>query len=49
MADMKQQLLEWIEEDRDKLLGFFSEFVATPTPNPPGDTREAVKHPAVSG
>jgi succinyl-diaminopimelate desuccinylase len=44
MTDMKQQLVDWIEEDRNKLLGFFSEFVATPTPNPPGDTRKAVEH-----
>ncbi|MBT6202897.1 MAG: M20/M25/M40 family metallo-hydrolase [Rhodospirillaceae bacterium] len=44
MSDMKKQLLDWIEEDREKLIGFFSEFVATPTPNPPGDTRDAVAH-----
>ncbi len=44
MADLKQQLLDWIEEDRKKLAGFFSEFVATPSPNPPGDTRNAVAH-----
>lgn len=44
MADLKQQLLDWIEEDRRTLEGFFSDFVATPTPNPPGDTRKAVAH-----
>ncbi len=44
MAEMKQRLLQWIDEDRDKLIGFFSEFVATPSPNPPGDTRNAVAH-----
>ena len=44
MGDMKQQLLQWIEEDRDKLIGFYSQFVATPSPNPPGDTRDAVAH-----
>ncbi len=44
MADMKKRLLDWIEEDRGELQGFFSEFVATPSPNPPGDTRAAVAH-----
>ena len=44
MDAIKQQLLDWIEEDRTKLLGFFSTFVATPTPNPPGDTRRAFEH-----
>ena len=44
MDELKKQLLDWIEEDRSKLLGFFSTFVATPSPNPPGDTRDAVAH-----
>ncbi len=44
MDDQKRQLLDWIEEDREKLVGFFSEFVATPSPNPPGDTRAAATH-----
>ena len=39
--DARNQLLEWIEADRDKLVGFFSAFLAKPSPNPPGDTREA--------
>lgn len=44
MDTIKKQLLDWIEEDREKLLGFFRGFVATPSPNPPGDTRKAVAH-----
>lgn len=40
----KQQLLDWIEQDKDKLIQFLSQFVATRTPNPPGDTREGVAH-----
>ena len=47
MAEMnveKQQLLDWIEEDREQLVQFFSDFVASPSPNPPGDTTVAVKH-----
>ena len=38
----KHQLLSWIEADSDELIRFFSEFVAARSPNPPGDTREAV-------
>ncbi len=44
MCDDKKMLLEWIQADRDKLIGFFSDFVAAKSPNPPGDTREAVAH-----
>ncbi len=41
MMDARSQLLDWIEKDRDKLTAFFSGFVARPSPNPPGDTRDA--------
>lgn len=41
--DARRQLLDWIDSDRDKLTKFFSEFVAKPSPNPPGDTREAAE------
>lgn len=44
MSNDRDTLLEWIEADRDKLIGFFSELVAAKSPNPPGDTREAVAH-----
>jgi succinyl-diaminopimelate desuccinylase len=44
MTPEKQALLDRIESDRDVLVEFLSRFVATPTPNPPGDTREAVAH-----
>lgn len=37
----RQQLLDWIEEERDALVAFFSGFVAHASPNPPGDTRDA--------
>ena len=40
----KQQLLDWIEQDRSQLIQFFSDFVAAASPNPPGDTTVAVKH-----
>lgn len=39
--DARRQLLDWIDADRDKLVGFFSGFLAKPSANPPGDTREA--------
>ena len=38
----RQQLLSWIDEDREALVAFFSGFVKAKSPNPPGDTREAV-------
>ena len=44
MTAEKQKLLDQIEADKDMLVGFFSKFVATRSPNPPGDTRDAVAH-----
>ncbi|HTZ34900.1 MAG TPA: M20 family peptidase, partial [Stellaceae bacterium] len=47
MADMdarKAELLQRIENDREPLLDFFRRFVRCPSPNPPGDTREAADH-----
>ena len=39
----RRQLLDWIDADRDKLVGFLSGFLARPSPNPPGDTRDATR------
>ena len=39
----KEQILAWIEQDRDELVRFLSAFVAIPSPNPPGDTRDAAR------
>ena len=39
----KNRILGWIEDDREELVSFLSRFVAVPSPNPPGDTREAAK------
>jgi succinyl-diaminopimelate desuccinylase len=39
--DPRRQLLAWVDADRDKLVGFLSGFLAKPSPNPPGDTRDA--------
>jgi succinyl-diaminopimelate desuccinylase len=44
--DARSQLIEWIEADRAKLVGFFSGFLAKASPNPPGDTREATQYVA---
>jgi succinyl-diaminopimelate desuccinylase len=43
-TDDKKQILAWIEADKDHLVKFLSRFVAAKSPNPPGDTRKAVKH-----
>ena len=37
----RQQLLDWIERDRDDLVRFLQDFVRAKSPNPPGDTRKA--------
>jgi succinyl-diaminopimelate desuccinylase len=42
--DIRQQLLKWIDEDREKIVAFLQDFVRAKSPNPPGDTREAVAH-----
>ena len=41
MNSTKKQLLHWIDEDKDKLVGFLSRFLKAKSPNPHGDTREA--------
>lgn len=44
MDNDKRTLLQWIEDDRDKLIEFFSRFIQAESPNPPGDTRKAAAH-----
>jgi succinyl-diaminopimelate desuccinylase len=44
MESRKAELLERIESDREVLLDFFRRFIRCPSPNPPGDTREAAGH-----
>src|SRR5262245_54059621 len=39
--NIRETLLSCIERDRDALVKFLSDFVAIPSPNPPGDTRQA--------
>jgi succinyl-diaminopimelate desuccinylase len=38
---MRETILGWIEEDRNKLIDFLARLVRIPSPNPPGDTRAA--------
>lgn len=44
MDDDKKALLDRIDADREQLIEFLSRFVQAASPNPPGDTREAVAH-----
>lgn len=39
-SDLRDEVLGWIEADRDRLVQFLADFVAVPTPNPDGDTRK---------
>ena len=43
MNPQKKQLIEWIDKDRDQIIGFLSRFLQAKSPNPPGDTRKAAK------
>lgn len=42
MADFRQTVLKWIEDDKHDILKFMEDLVAARTPNPPGDTRVAM-------
>lgn len=44
MDRRKENLLNWIEKDRDRLVDFLSHFIQIRSPNPPGDTREAAAY-----
>jgi succinyl-diaminopimelate desuccinylase len=40
----KQELLSWVDRDREMLIGFLQKFIRCRTPNPPGDTIAAARH-----
>ena len=42
MADLRQTILDWISQDEEALVQFYRDFVRARSPNPPGDTREAM-------
>ena len=44
MSEAKTQLLKWIDDDRDTIVGFLCDFVRAKSPNPPGDTTLAAAH-----
>lgn len=43
MQDMHDQLLAWIEADRDRFIEFLRSVVREASPNPPGDTRGVMR------
>lgn len=43
-----EQLLGWIEQDRERLIGFLQAFTRIDTCNPPGDTRAGFAHLAAA-
>ena len=46
MNNLKEQLMRWIDEDREQIIGFLCDFVRAKSPNPPGDTTLAAAHVA---
>lgn len=44
MANDRDILLDWIEQDRNRIIAFLQEFIRARSPNPPGDTLAAAKH-----
>ncbi len=44
MSQDREQLLRWIDEDRDMLIEFLRGFVRQKGPNPPGDTRSTADY-----
>ncbi len=43
MSSQRQDLLDWVERDRDQLIQFLRDFVRCKGPNPPGDTRSTAE------
>jgi hypothetical protein len=46
MNTLKEQLIRWIDEDREQIIGFLCDFVRAKSPNPPGDTTRSAAHVA---
>jgi succinyl-diaminopimelate desuccinylase len=44
LSDAKDRLFRRVDSDRDELVGFLRGFLRAKSPNPPGDTREAVAY-----
>lgn len=41
---VRDQLIDMIEAERERIVSFFQDFVRCPSPNPPGDTEVAARH-----
>ena len=41
---LSKNIVEWVENNRDEITGFLQGFLRVPSPNPPGDTRDAVAY-----
>jgi len=39
----RQALLQWVDEERERIVAFFRAFIRCKSPNPPGDTTEAAR------
>ncbi|MCY8979234.1 M20/M25/M40 family metallo-hydrolase [Bacillus halotolerans] len=42
LKQVRDQIMEWVEQDEEKIVEIFSRLVQCETPSPPGDTREAM-------
>lgn len=40
----KNNIIEWVEHNRGEIIGFLQGFLRVPSPNPPGDTRDAAAY-----
>lgn len=40
----REQLISWMDDERDQIIAFLQSFIRARSPNPPGDTTEAVAH-----
>ena len=43
MNEDRQALLQWIDQERDRIIAFFRGFIRCRSPNPPGDTTQAAR------
>ncbi|HWA45851.1 MAG TPA: ArgE/DapE family deacylase [Hypericibacter adhaerens] len=43
MSEDRQQIADWIDEERARIVEFFRGFIRCKSPNPPGDTTEAAR------
>lgn len=41
---MSKNIVEWVENNRDEIISFLQGFLRVPSPNPPGDTRDAAAY-----